>query len=168
MGLRSDGSLSALFMLLTAILTLLAADTRRSGLWWLAAACALVALFAHESGIAALLLAPCLLWLTGRRDKVRIGRLWPFGRRRCLRAGGRACELAQSAADHGRLPARTAHGWPRARLHRQLVRRPARGEGLCHSVAALLAVAALGTTPARVGLMWMFVTMLPFLGFFRA
>ena len=71
--------LSALFMLLTAILALLAAETRRPGPWWLAAACAPVALFAREQE-SRLLLVPCLLWLTGRGDMVRIDRLWPFTR----------------------------------------------------------------------------------------
>ena len=158
--------LSALFMLLTAILTLLAADTRRPGLWWLAAACALVAVFAHESGIAALLLVPCLLWLTGRRDMVRIGRLWPFA------AVGAVFVLAVALANW-RNPLLTTGDY---RLGPHMVRHaldyvaslyvgPRAARGYVTSVAALLAVAALGSTPARVGLMWMFVTMLPFLGF---
>ena len=158
--------LSTLFMLLTAILTLLAADTRRPGLWWLAAACALVALFAHESGIAALLLVPCLLWLTGRRDVVRIGRLWPFA------AVGAVFVLAVALANW-RNPLLTTGDY---RLGPHMVGHaldyiaslyvgPHAARGYVTSVAALLAVAALGTTPARVGLMWMFVTMLPFLGF---
>ncbi len=158
--------LSALFLLLTAVLTLLAADTRRTGLWWLAAACALCAVFAHEAGIAALPLVPCLLWLTGRRDTVRLSVLWPFA------AVGVLFALAVALANW-RNPLLTAGDY---RLGPHMVRHaldyvaslyvgPHATRGYVTSFAALLAVAALGSIPARVGLMWMMVTMIPFLGF---
>ena len=158
--------LSATFILLTAIVTLLAADTRRPALWWLAAGCALLAVFAHESGVAALVLVPCLLVLTGRREMLQIRRLWPFA------TVGAIFVLAVALANW-RNPLLTTGDY---RLGPHMVRHaldyvaslyvgPHAAIGYVASAAALAAVAALGSTPARVGLMWMVVTMLPFLGF---
>jgi hypothetical protein len=158
--------LSALFMLLTAVLVLIAADTRRPGLWWLAVCCAVLAVFAHESGIAILLIVPCLLWLTGRREHVRAGRLWPFA------AAGVLFALTVALANW-RNPLLTAGDY---RLGPHMVRHgldyvaslyvgPHAPRGYLASAAALLAIAALGSLPARAGLMWMAITMMPFLGF---
>jgi hypothetical protein len=158
--------LSATFILLTALLTLLAADAVRPGLWWLGALCALLAVFAHESGVASLLLVPCLLLVTGRRDTLQARRLWPFA------AVGVVFALAVAFANW-RNPLLTTGDY---RLGPHMLRHaldyvaslyvgPRAAIGYVTSVAALVAVAASGSTPARVGLMWMFVTMLPFLGF---
>ena len=158
--------MSATFILLTAILTLLAAETRRSWLWWLAAACALMGVFAHESGIAALLLVPCLLFLTDRRKMMRVSTLWPFA------AVGVVFALAVALANW-RNPLLTTGDYrlgPHMAGHvldyvASLYVGPHTAMGYAASVGALLAVAVLGPTTARIGLMWMLVTMLPFLGF---
>jgi hypothetical protein len=158
--------LSATFILLTAILTLLAADTRRPCLWWMSATCAALAVFAHESGVAALLLVPCLLVLTGRRHVLHARRLWPFA------AVGGIFALAVALANW-RNPLLTAGDYrPGPHMIRHafdyvasLYVGPRAAVGYLTSLAAMIAVAALGAAPARVGLMWMFVTMLPFLGF---
>ena len=158
--------LGALFMLLTAILTLRAADGRQPAVWYLAAACALLAVFAHESGIAALPLVPCLLWLTGRRDLIRAGTLWPFA------LVGAVFTLAVVLANW-RNPLLTTGDY---RLGPHMLRHafdyvaslyvgPRTAGGYIASAAALLAVAIMGSVTARVGLMWMLVTMIPFLGF---
>jgi len=160
--------LGALFMLLTAVLALRAAgaDGRRPAVWYLAAACALLAVFAHESGIAALPLVPCLLWLTGRKDLVRANTLWPFA------LVGVVFTLAVVLANW-RNPLLTTGDY---RLGTHMIRHafdyvaslyvgPHTVAGYLASAAALLAVAVMGSVTARVGLMWMLVTMIPFLGF---
>jgi hypothetical protein len=158
--------LSATFILLTAILTLRAADTRRPGLWWLSAACAALAVFAHESGVAALLLVPCLLVLTGRRDMLRARRLWPFA------AVGAIFVLAVALANWRNPLLTTGDYRPGPHMVRHaldyvasLYVGPRAAVGYVTSVAAMIAVVAGGSAPARIGLVWMFVTMLPFLGF---
>ena len=158
--------LSALFMLLTAILVLHATETRRPAVWWIAVACALLAVFAHESGVATLLLVPGLLWLTGRREQLRAGTLWPFA------AVGILFVLALAFANWRNPLLTTGDYRPGPHMVRHaldyvasLYVGPHAAPGYVASMAALLAVAAFGSMPARAGLLWMMVAMLPFLGF---
>lgn len=158
--------LGALFMLLTALLTLRAADGRQPAVWYVAAACALLAVFAHESGIAALPLVPCLLWLTGRKDLIRASTLWPFA------LVGVVFTLAVVLANWRNPLLTTGDYRPGAHMIRHafdyfasLYVGPRTLGGYIASAAALLAVAIMGSVTARVGLMWMLVTMMPFLGF---
>lgn len=157
---------SALFMLVTAILVLSAADTQRTAVWWMAVASAMLAVFAHESGVAVLLLIPGLLWLTGRRAQLRVGTLWPFA------TVGVLFVLAVAFANW-RNPLLTAGDY---RLGSHMIGHafdyvaslyvgPHAARGYIASTIALAAVAALGSMPARAGLWWMLAAMLPFLGF---
>jgi len=157
---------SALFMLAATVLVMRAADTQRTAQWWMAAGAALLAVFAHESGVATLLLVPGLLWLTGRRPHLRVGTLWPFA------AVGILFVLAVAFANW-RNPLLTTgdyrlgpHMVPHALDYvASLYVGPHAARGYIASSLALLAIAAFGSMPARAGLWWMVATMLPFLGF---
>ena len=158
--------LSALFVLATVLLCVRAADTQRRSTWMLGAAAALCAVFSHEAGTALFLLVPAVLWLTGRQDRVRLGDLWPFA----LVALSFGAALVLS---NWRNPLLTEGaytvGWHMVRNALDylvsLYIGPHAATGYVTMTVIVLAVAIFGPLPARLGVAWMMLAMIPFLGF---
>jgi hypothetical protein len=158
--------LSALFLLGTVLLCLIAADTQRRRTWMFATVSALGAVFSHEAGTALFVLVPAFLWLTGRQRAIRIANLWPFGVVALL--FGSALVLA-----NWRNPL-LSEGDYRLGLHMlrnaldylvSLYIGPHSATGYITMALAVTAVAAAGPPSARLGAAWMMLSMLPFLGF---
>jgi 4-amino-4-deoxy-L-arabinose transferase-like glycosyltransferase len=158
--------LSTLFTLATVLLCLRAADTQGRGTWMLGAAAALGAVFAHEAATALFLLVPVFLWLTGRLPRVRLADVWPFaivGLLFCVSlalANWRNPLLTEGAYKFGGHIIRNALDYLVS-----LYIGPHAATGYITMTLAVIAVARLGPLPARLGVAWMMLAMLPFLGF---
>jgi hypothetical protein len=158
--------LSLLFLLGSTRLALQTADSGGFGGWWWAAAAWLGAMFAHESAVVGVPLIAALLAMTGRLPRVPWHAAVPF------LAAGVLFVCATWLANRNN-PVLTGGDYvlgghmARAALDyvASLSVGPHNVRGYAVSVTVLVAIALAGPHLARLGLVWMLLTLLPFLGF---
>jgi hypothetical protein len=158
--------LCAIFMLTAILLAVRAADRASPAASLLSALAALASLFSHEAGAALFLLIPAVFALTGRLQHLRVSALWPF-------ALVAIAFVAATLLANARNPILMG-GEYRPGVH--MVRHaldylvslyigPHDLTGYLTMTALVVLVAVFGSTAARLGLAWMLIAMLPFLGF---
>lgn len=155
------------FFLLTATLLVFRATVRQSRVaWCLAAFAAMLALFAHEASAVLFGLIPFLLWLTGRIRDVRVRHVWAFG------AVGGLFLVAMLVANHRNVIFTESRYTVGLHMIRQgldylvtMYVGPHRWTGRVLVAVAAIMIVMCGPRMSRAGVVWIVITMLPFLGF---
>jgi hypothetical protein len=158
--------LSTLFLLTTALLVFRATQRHSPLTWYFAAFAAMLALFAHEASAVLFALIPFLLWMSGRIGEVRFRHLWAFA------AVGGLFVAAMIIANHRNVIFTESRYTVGVHMIRQgldylvsMYIGPHRWTGRVFVAVAAAIILTFGPRMSRAGIVWIVITMLPFLGF---
>lgn len=158
--------LSTLFFLTTTLLVCRAALKPSAINWYVAAFAAMLALFAHEASAVLFAVIPLVLWLSGRLGELKSRHVWSFV------FVGALFFAAVMFANHRNViftEGRYTVGWHMIRQALDYLVSmyvgPHRWTGRLFAAIAAIAILAAGPPMARAGIIWIVLTLLPFLGF---
>ena len=158
--------LSTLFLLATALLAFRATRRPSPVTGYVAALAATLALFAHEASAVLFALIPYLLWMSGRIREVRSRHIWAFA------AVGAVFLTAIIVANHRNVIFTESRYTVGSHMIRQgldylvsMYIGPHRWTGRVFVAIAAASILAFGPRMSRAGIIWIVITLLPFLGF---